>query len=169
MLPPALETILADHERIKGLLPHRYPMLLVDAVRELRPGESIRATKAVTLDEVAYARARRDAAGTATWSYPTSLVVESFCQAAGILFMESGLGDYDRHRQVLLFGALAGCRVSGAAFPGDVLTHRARIVKAFSDSAVFAGEVAVDDRTVLTVDQVVMAVRDREMIPGMRS
>ena len=169
MLPPALGTILADHERIKGLLPHRYPMLLVDAVLELRAGDWIRATKAVTLDEAAYARARRDAASTATRSYPTSLVVESFCQAAGILFMESAMGRYDRDRHVLLFGALAGCRVTGAAFPGDVLTHRARIVKAFSDSAVFAGEVAVEDRTVLTLDHVVMAVRDREMVQVMRS
>jgi len=164
MLPPALETILADHERIKDLLPHRYPMLLVDAVRELRAGESIRAAKAVTLDEAPYVRARGAATGTATRSYPTSLVVESFCQAAGILFMESGLAGYDPHRHVLLFGALAGCRVTGAAFPGDVLTHHARIVKAFSDSAVFAGEVAVGGRPVLTVDQVVMAVRDREMV-----
>ena len=164
MLPPALATILADHERIKDLLPHRYPMLLVDAVRELRAGESIRAAKAVTLDEAPYARARGAATGTATRSYPTSLVVESFCQAAGILFMESGLAGYDPHRHVLLFGALAGCRVTGAAFPGDVLTHHARIVKAFSDSAVFAGEVAVGGRPVLTVDQVVMAVRDREMV-----
>ena len=164
MLPPAPETILADHERIKDLLPHRYPMLLVDAVRELRAGESIRAAKAVTLDEAPYVRARGAATGTATRSYPTSLVVESFCQAAGILFMESGLGGYDPHRHVLLFGALAGCRVTGAAFPGDVLTHHARIVKAFSDSAVFAGEVAVGGRPVLTVDQVVMAVRDREMV-----
>ena len=164
MLPPALETILADHERIKDLLPHRYPMLLVDAVRELRAGESIRAAKAVTLDEAPYVRARGAATGTATRSYPTSLVVESFCQAAGILFMESGLGGYDPHRHVLLFGALAGCRVTGAAFPGDVLTHHARIVKAFSDSAVFAGDVAVGGRPVLTVDQVVMAERDREMV-----
>ena len=58
MLPPALATILADHERIKDLLPHRYPMLLVDAVRELRAGESIRAAKAVTLDEAPYVRVR---------------------------------------------------------------------------------------------------------------
>ena len=129
-----------------------------------RAGESIRAAKAVTLDEAPYVRARGAATGTATRSYPTSLVVESFCQAAGILFMESGLAGYDPHRHVLLFGALAGCRVTGAAFPGDVLTHHARIVKAFSDSAVFAGEVAVGGRPVLTVDQVVMAVRDREMV-----
>ena len=163
-LTAALDTTLPAHERIKGLLPHRYPMLLVDAVRELRAGESIRAAKAVTLDEPAYARTRRGAARAASQGYPTSLVIESFCQTAGILFMESGLGGYDPHRHVLLFGALAGCRVTGAAFPGDVLTHHARIVKAFSDSAVFAGEVAVDGRPVLTVDQVVMAVRDREMV-----
>ena len=167
-LRAALDTTLPTHERIQGLLPHRFPMLLVDAVWELRAGESIRAAKAVTLDEPAYARTRRGAARAASQGYPTSLVIESFCQTAGILFMESGLGGYDRHRHVLLFGALVGCRVSGAAFPGDVLTHRASIVKVFSDSAVFAGEVAVDGGTVLTVDHVVMAVRDRGTIQETR-
>src|SRR5437667_465529 len=96
-LTAALDTTLPAHERIKGLLPPRYPMLLVDAVRELRAGESIRAAKAVTLDEPAYARTRRGAARAASQGYPTSLVIESFCQTAGILFMESGLGGYDRH------------------------------------------------------------------------
>jgi 3-hydroxyacyl-[acyl-carrier-protein] dehydratase len=40
---------------IKRLLPHRYPMLLVDRVLEAVPGESLVATKAVTSNEPWYA------------------------------------------------------------------------------------------------------------------
>jgi 3-hydroxyacyl-[acyl-carrier-protein] dehydratase len=151
------------HQQLKTLLPHRYPMLLVDAVTELRPGESIRAIKAVTLDEAAYAGIARGTAETAL-GYPTSLVIESFCQAAGILFMETGAASYARERQVLLFGALMGCRVLGAARPGDLLTHHARITKTLSDSAVFGGHVQVDGRTILTLEHVVMAIRDRAVL-----
>ena len=156
--------VVRRHHQIKALLPHRYPMLLVDAVTELRPGESIRAIKAVTFGEAAYAAISNRAA--TALGYPTSLVIESFCQAAGILFMETSGASYARERHVLLFGALMGCRVRGAARPGDLLTHYARITKTLSDSAVFGGHVEVDGRTILTLEHVVMAVRDRAVLEG---
>jgi 3-hydroxyacyl-[acyl-carrier-protein] dehydratase len=161
MLAGARPAVRRGHHEIEALLPHRYPMLLVDAVLDLQPGLSIVASKAVTRDEAAYARARHPGAAEGGQGYPASLVIESFCQAAGILFMESGSQTYDRRRHVLLFGALMGCRISGVALPGDVLMHHARITKALSDSAVFGGEVRVDGRPILTLEHVVMAVRDR--------
>lgn len=38
-------------QKIMELLPHRYPMLLVDRVLEYKPGESLTAIKNVTLNE----------------------------------------------------------------------------------------------------------------------
>jgi 3-hydroxyacyl-[acyl-carrier-protein] dehydratase len=40
-----------DIPRILKALPHRYPMLLVDRVAELKKGEEITAIKAVTFNE----------------------------------------------------------------------------------------------------------------------
>lgn len=40
-----------DIGRIMAALPHRYPMLLVDRVEALVPDRSIRAVKAVTINE----------------------------------------------------------------------------------------------------------------------
>ena len=38
-------------EEIKRILPHRYPMLLIDRVLELDPGSSCKAIKNVTANE----------------------------------------------------------------------------------------------------------------------
>src|SRR3546814_2367779 len=40
-----------DVRRIMAMLPHRYPMLLVDRVLEIVPDHSIRAVKAVSMNE----------------------------------------------------------------------------------------------------------------------
>jgi 3-hydroxyacyl-[acyl-carrier-protein] dehydratase len=40
-----------DVRRVLAVLPHRYPMLLVDRVEDLVPDERICAVKAVTMNE----------------------------------------------------------------------------------------------------------------------
>ena len=40
-----------DIRRVMAAIPHRYPMLLVDRVEEIVPGESITAVKGVTMNE----------------------------------------------------------------------------------------------------------------------
>lgn len=45
----ALQTL--DIKDIMGLLPHRYPFLLIDAVDELDPGERAIGIKNVTMNE----------------------------------------------------------------------------------------------------------------------
>jgi len=40
-----------DVRRVMAVLPHRYPMLLVDRVEQLVPDERICAVKAVTMNE----------------------------------------------------------------------------------------------------------------------
>ena len=40
-----------DVRRVMSVLPHRYPMLLVDRVEQLIPDERISAIKAVTMNE----------------------------------------------------------------------------------------------------------------------
>ncbi|MGO3610596.1 MAG: 3-hydroxyacyl-ACP dehydratase FabZ, partial [Enterococcus sp.] len=38
-------------EEIKEIIPHRYPMLLIDRVEELEAGKSIKAKKNVSVNE----------------------------------------------------------------------------------------------------------------------
>jgi len=69
-----------DIRAIQELLPHRYPMLLVDRVLECEPGKRILALKNVTLNEPFFAGHFPH--------YPVMpgvLVVEALAQAAAIL------------------------------------------------------------------------------------
>ncbi len=58
-----------DARGIRDLLPHRYPMLLVDRVIELVPGERIVAIKAVSCNEPWYSR-RTGELGDEHMAYP---------------------------------------------------------------------------------------------------
>jgi 3-hydroxyacyl-[acyl-carrier-protein] dehydratase len=65
---------------IMDWLPHRYPFLLIDGVRELRRGESIHAWKNVTINEPFF---QGHFPGRPVM--PGVLIVEAMAQAGGIL------------------------------------------------------------------------------------
>ncbi|HEU5470225.1 MAG TPA: hypothetical protein VFV67_06200 [Actinophytocola sp.] len=133
---------------IARLLPHRYPMLLLDRVTGLVPGVRLTATKAVSGNEPWYA------GGGPGFAYPPVLVVESWCQAAGVLT------GWDDPARVLLLGSMTGVHLAGPVLPGDVVEHRVRMVTAAGGAAVFTGESIVAGRTVLSVRRLVVSMRD---------
>lgn len=145
-------------EVIKMILPHRYPMLLVDRVTEIVPGERLTATKAVTVNEPWYARCG------ANHAYPPVLVIESWCQAAGVLAAWQNRQPDVLSGQVMLFGSIANISFHGRVLPGDVLEHKVRLVRSLSDAAIVEGESRVGDDTVLEVDRVVMALRPADVL-----
>jgi 3-hydroxyacyl-[acyl-carrier-protein] dehydratase len=151
-------------DEIKRILPHRYPMLLVDRVTEIVPGERLTALKAVTVNEPWYA------GGDGGDAYPSVLVIESWCQAAGVLASWETRQPDVLSGQVMLFGSMADIHLQGRVLPGDVLTHRVRLVRSLTDAAVVEGESLVGDRTVLHVGRVVMALRPASVVlPGLGS
>jgi 3-hydroxyacyl-[acyl-carrier-protein] dehydratase len=142
-------------------LPHRYPMLLVDRILELTPGDSITAVKAVTVNEPWFAGC---AAGEA---YPQVLVIESWSQAACILVARLLRDRGERpDGRVPLFGSLRGARILGPVRPGDVLTHRAQLVRALSDTWILAGASTVGGVPSLEVDRAVVALRPLQPGPS---
>jgi 3-hydroxyacyl-[acyl-carrier-protein] dehydratase len=131
-------------------------MLLVDAVRSIQPGESIVAVKNVTGTEPCYADLS-ETAESFGYAYPRSLIIESFGQAASIIYMVRGQEAIKD--SVMLFGSARSCRFHGDVFPGDTMEHRARLVRKLSDAAIFTGEVWVDDRRVVEVEQFIVVLR----------
>jgi 3-hydroxyacyl-[acyl-carrier-protein] dehydratase len=148
--------MLLDVAGIKRLLPHRYPMLLVDRVLEADPGRSLVAAKAVTANEPCYAAV---CDGPGDHAYPAALLIESWCQAAGLLMCLDIPNPDVLADRVTLFVGINGLRLSGRAFPGDVLTHHVRLVRAFSNEAMLEGESTVGDAVVLRVEYVTIALR----------
>ena len=160
---PPLEQAPADGRAldpafIHRALPHRHPALLVDSANVLEhPGgaSTLLARKAVTLGERCYAGAD----GLSTWSYPPSLIIESFCQACGLLRgSATPAGERRDDTKVPVVAKLAGLRFIGDVVPGDLLEHHVRMVASTPDGAVFSGQTVVARRTVMQVGRVVAAV-----------
>lgn len=146
---------------VHELLPHRFPILLVDRVLDLVPGESITAVKAVTRTEQCYRRAGAHTAATST-EYPEALLIESWGQTAGILATWRSPDEEDREPdddRVMLLGGLTGVVFHRPVLPGDVLHHRARVFHALSDTVIFEGETLCDGEVVMSVERMVMAFR----------
>ncbi len=69
-----------DIKQIKSILPHRYPMLLIDHVLEMMPGRSIIAIKNVSINEPFF-----DGHFPHIPIMPGVLIIESMAQAAALL------------------------------------------------------------------------------------
>jgi 3-hydroxyacyl-[acyl-carrier-protein] dehydratase len=139
-----------------GRLPHGHPMRLIDRIVSLQPGHSITAIKAITCTELCF-RALGPDLPASRYAYPASLLLESFGQAAALLWMEAG--DAARPDDVVVLVGARNCRIEGAAYPGDVLTHVARLDYARDGHAIVAGETCVGDRRVATVESMVASMR----------
>ncbi|MFJ6389242.1 3-hydroxyacyl-ACP dehydratase FabZ family protein [Streptomyces sp. NPDC091972] len=152
--------------RIKNTIPHRGELLLVDRVRRVVPGQSLTALKAVSGNEPCYAPLGQDAAP-ADYAYPSSLVVESWAQSAVLLSVWEAPNPDVLAGKVELAGSINEVTFGARAYPGDVLEHRVRMVKAVDETAILAGETYVGSREVLRIGAFVVALRDvTELAPA---
>lgn len=156
-------------DRLKETLPHRYPMLLVDRVTAVEPGVSLTALKAVTANEPWYAGLADDA-GEADHAYPVTLLVESWCQAAGVLALWERADPGELAGLVMLFGSISGIQVHGRVFPGSLVEHRVRHVRSVGTTLIFEGESLLDGAPLLTVGSIVITMRPAgELAPDGRN
>ncbi len=102
-----------DIDKIKTILPHRYPFLLVDRVLELEKDKRILAKKNVTANEPFFQGHFPNFP-----IMPGVLQVEAMAQVGGILMAES-LGDLSN--KVTVFLGVDNCRFRNPVRPGDVL------------------------------------------------
>ncbi len=139
------------------LLPHREPVLFVDAVVEHRPGSHVVATRAVTGRE-AWFTAEPVAAG-----WPAPLVVESLFQAGGTLLALEP--DAAPPGTLLLVGAASRVAVLAPVPVGARLAHRVELVRRLPDAVVLRGTTWDRGTPVLHADQVVIALRAPQEVP----
>lgn len=142
-----------DASFIRGVLPHRPPALLIDDADVLGPSTLV-ARKHITPDEPRSAGADTPSLR----SYPVALVVESFCQACGLLRAATATARESYGNKVPVVAKLANLRFGGGVGPGNVLEHHVRMISRLPDGAVFSGETAVAGRVVLQVGRVVAAL-----------
>ncbi len=130
-----------DVRRVMAALPHRYPMLLVDRVERIVPGESITAIKAVSMNEGFF---QGHFPGRPIM--PGVLIVEALAQAAGVLAVESfelaGSG------KLVYFMAIEGAKFRNPVEPGCLLKLDVEFVQKRATVSKFAGKASVDGKTV---------------------
>lgn len=155
-----------DFAAVRATLPHGHPMVLLDRVVALRPGYFIHAVKAVSGSEPCYAGLDRSTLGYG-YAYPASLIVESFGQAAAILWLRSHLrhGAARRDDEVLMLAAVRDCRFEGRAFPGDVLHHTARLEHRSNGAAFVSGETRVRRHRIASFGSLLAVVRPASALP----
>src|SRR4051794_1968204 len=128
-----------DIRRVMAALPHRYPMLLVDRVESLDRDRSIRAIKAVTINEPFF---QGHFPGRPIM--PGVLIVEALAQAAGILAVESlGLAGSGK---LVYFMAIEGAKFRAPVEPGVLLQLDVEFVQKRPAVCKFAGRASVDGK-----------------------
>ncbi len=122
--------------QILATLPHRYPMLLVDRVESLVPGEAIHAVKAVSLNENFF---QGHFPGRPIM--PGVLQIEALAQAAGILAVETngliGSG------KLVYFMGIEDAKFRAPVEPGVLLDLKARFLQSRARVSKFHGEASV--------------------------
>ena len=134
---------------IMKLLPHRYPMLLIDRILEIpEGGKRIVGLKNVTANEQFFQGHFPGAP-----VMPGVLIVEAMAQCAAVLFLRDIA---DRDRKLFLFGGVDKARFRRPVLPGDqlileieVLQRRAGTVKVRGVAKV--GDVVVAEAELLSV------------------
>ncbi len=108
----AAKTGLDIHEILK-ILPHRYPLLLIDRVLELKRKESIVAIKNVTINEPFF-----NGHFPGLPIMPGVLIVEAIAQAGGALLLTEV---EDRNDKVMVFTGIDRAKFRRPVSPGDQL------------------------------------------------
>lgn len=115
-----------DVNMIKKILPHRYPMLLVDRVLELELNQSIRAYKNVTINEEVFLGHFPKKP-----IYPGVMIVEGMAQAGGILAFMSMFGeDFSlAEGKIVYFMTIDQVKFRVPVVPGDRLEYKVEVLK----------------------------------------
>lgn len=132
-----------DVNEIRRILPHRYPMLLVDRIVEM-DADHVVGIKNVTHNEPFLQGHFPDFP-----VMPGVLIVEAMAQAGGVLV----LGNIpDRDKKLVLLVAIENARFRKPVVPGDTLRMEMTVVKRKASVAKMTGRATVNGVVVAEAD-----------------
>ncbi|KAF1302833.1 3-hydroxyacyl-[acyl-carrier-protein] dehydratase FabZ [Enterococcus sp. CU12B] len=126
-------------QEIKEIIPHRYPMLLIDRVEELVDGERVVAKKNVTINEPFFQGHFPHEP-----VMPGVLIVEAMAQAGAValLSLEQFRG------KTAYFGGIDKAKFRKKVTPGDTLILEVEIIKVKANAGIGKGIAKVDGKKV---------------------
>ena len=127
-------------DKIMKILPHRYPILLVDRVSEIVKNESIIAYRNVTANEPIFSGHFPE-----HLIYPGVFILEGLAQAGSLLVFES-MNEQDEENTNLLpyFTGIDKAKFRKPVLPGDKLEYKVSIIKSKMSIWYLNGEAYVD-------------------------
>jgi 3-hydroxyacyl-[acyl-carrier-protein] dehydratase len=128
-----------DVRRVMAVLPHRYPMLLVDRVEQIVLDERIHAIKAVSMNEGFF---QGHFPGRPIM--PGVMIIEALAQAAGVLAMESL--DLAGSGKLVYFMAIDNAKFRAPVEPGCLLNLHVEFLQKRPRVCKFAGKAMIGDQ-----------------------
>src|SRR3984893_5731775 len=145
-----------DINEIRRILPHRYPMLLVDRIVELE-ADRIVGIKNVTATEPFFSGHFPDFP-----VMPGVLIVEAMAQTAGVLVLKS---IPDRESKLVLLVSIESAKFRRPVVPGDQLRLEMVVLKRKHTVAKMAGRATVDGVLVAEAEVMCKLADKEETLP----
>ena len=134
-----------DIQEILALLPHRYPMLLIDRVIDFTPGKSLHAIKNVSINEPIFTGHFPNQP-----IFPGVLILEAMAQATGLLGFKTV--ENRSENELYLFAAVDNARFKQPVIPGDTLHLHVEFLKERRNILKFSAEAKVDGKVVCSAE-----------------
>lgn len=144
-----------DINRIMAMIPHRYPLLLVDRMIEIVPDQRATGLKNVTVNEPHF-----------TGHFPSApimpgvLIIEAMAQTAAILVVHT-VGDSIAGKLVY-FMSIEGAKFRKPVVPGDQLRIHVEKIKSRGNVWKFKGEARVSGDLCAEAEVTAMIVDDEK-------
>jgi UDP-3-O-[3-hydroxymyristoyl] N-acetylglucosamine deacetylase/3-hydroxyacyl-[acyl-carrier-protein] dehydratase len=152
--PPARtrmsEAPLLDINAIQGLLPHRYPFILLDKVTSLELKVKATGWKNVTMNEWFFQGHFPNHP-----IYPGVLIIEGLAQCGGVLIMKSFV---ETQGKLTYFMSIDNCRFRRPVRPGDVIRYELEILKVKGPVSRLKGVAYVDNEVAAEAELMCMSV-----------
>jgi UDP-3-O-[3-hydroxymyristoyl] N-acetylglucosamine deacetylase/3-hydroxyacyl-[acyl-carrier-protein] dehydratase len=142
-----------DATAIMDIMPHRYPMLLVDRITRIEEGESIEGIKNVTLNEPFF---QGHFPGHPIM--PAVLILEAMAQVGGLLLLNSV---EDPNDKLMYFMGIDNAKFRRPVVPGDQIRFVLKLLKLRKGTSKMRGEAFVDDQLVAEAELLAMVVDKR--------
>jgi UDP-3-O-[3-hydroxymyristoyl] N-acetylglucosamine deacetylase/3-hydroxyacyl-[acyl-carrier-protein] dehydratase len=142
-----------DITAIMDILPHRYPLLLVDRITRLEEGQMVEGIKNVTINEPFF---QGHFPGHPIM--PAVLIIEAMAQVGGMLLLNSV---EDPNDKLIYFMGIDGAKFRRPVTPGDQLHFKVTLLKLKNRTSKMHGEAYVEDQLVAEADLLAAVVDKR--------
>lgn len=138
-----MSKVMLDSTAIQKIIPHRYPMLLIDRVEELVPGEMAVAKRNVTINEAVF-----NGHFPNNPVLPGALIVESLAQTGAVAL----LSQEDFKGKTAYFGGIESAEFRKVVRPGDTMRLEVHLEKVRGHIGLGKGVATVDGKRSCTAE-----------------